>query len=254
MKTLLASSVLLLTLASPGLSQVIPAGFYGDIDPAQTFDMKFTTLRVDTFAPATLAGSPVVSVYKDNNTTETATGVTLTVDFDSRTGLNNVHIDTSASAFYTSGSYFHVIITTGTVNSLSVVGWDVGSFSIGKSVVLTSNASSNINTFFDNGTTPSTALVGSITQVQNIQKGVAFSNYPIWMLTTSNGAVTGITPSCQIQKDAGAFAGSTNAVTEIGSGKYVLNLTSSETNANVIAISCTGSGAVTYRVSFTTQH
>jgi hypothetical protein len=55
--------------------------------------------------------------------------VTLTVDFDSRTGHHLFAIDTS-DAFYSSGSDFRIVITTGTVDSVSVVGAQVGAFSI----------------------------------------------------------------------------------------------------------------------------
>ncbi len=91
---------------------------------------KFTT-RQSTGAPFTLAGTPALSVYKDNNTTESTTGVTLTVDFDSRTGLNHFAIDTSTDGtFYAEGHQFDVVITTGTVNSISVVGEVVGTFTL----------------------------------------------------------------------------------------------------------------------------
>ena len=57
--------------------------YLGDFSAADVIDFKFTTFRPSTGAPFTLAGSPVVSVYKDNDLTQTTTGVALTVDFDS---------------------------------------------------------------------------------------------------------------------------------------------------------------------------
>lgn len=93
-------------------------------------NFKFTTRDTDA-APYTLAGSPVVSVYASNETgTEVTTGVTLSVDFDGVTGLNNVNIDLSADAFYATGEDYSVVITTGTVNGNSVVGEVVATFSI----------------------------------------------------------------------------------------------------------------------------
>lgn len=103
--------------------------YIGDFKVAAVIDKKFTTRSFSTGAPTTLAGTPVISIYKDNDTTQTTTGVTLTVDFDGVTGLHNIHIDTS-NAFYTAGSNFQMIITTGTVGGVSVVGEVVGSFSI----------------------------------------------------------------------------------------------------------------------------
>lgn len=105
------------------------AQYFGDIVTGTTHDFKFTT-RTTTGAPTTLAGSPVVKCYKDNATgTEVTTGVTLSVDFDSVTGLNNLRVDAS-DAFYAAGSNIACLITTGTVSGTSVVGEVVAQFSI----------------------------------------------------------------------------------------------------------------------------
>jgi hypothetical protein len=103
--------------------------YLDDYNPAATVDFKFTT-RINGL-PTTFAGSPVVSVYKTNSTTQSTTGVTLTVDFDAVTGLNHVRIDMSADAgFYAAGCDFAVVITAGTVGGVSVIGEVVGHFSI----------------------------------------------------------------------------------------------------------------------------
>jgi hypothetical protein len=95
---------------------------------------KFTTFRPSTGAPFTLAGTPVLSVYKDNSVTQSTAGVTLTANFDSVTGLNHFTIDTSADGtFYSAGSDFSVVVTTGTVDSVSAVGMTVFNFSLAKS-------------------------------------------------------------------------------------------------------------------------
>jgi hypothetical protein len=80
--------------------------------------------------PTSLAGSPAISVYK-NSQTESTTGVTLNPDYDSRVGMNNVVIDTSqSSSFYAADNDFSVVITTGTLNGVSMIGFVVGSFSL----------------------------------------------------------------------------------------------------------------------------
>jgi len=94
-----------------------------------TLNMKFTTKNVSD-VPTTLAGSPVISVYKANDLTQSVAGVTLVADFDGVTGLNNVLIDLSADAFYAIGDDYHIVITTGTVNSVDYAGTVVGEFSI----------------------------------------------------------------------------------------------------------------------------
>jgi len=94
-----------------------------------TLNTKFTTVA-GTGASTVLAGTPVISVYKANGTTQSTAGITLSVDFDSVVGLNNVLIDLSADAFYATGNDYQIVITTGTVDSVSVVGYVIGEFSI----------------------------------------------------------------------------------------------------------------------------
>lgn len=94
-----------------------------------TLNFKFSTHKADG-TPIALAGTPAISVYKANGTTQSTAGITLSVDFDSVTGLNNVLIDLSADAFYAVGNDYSVVITTGTVNSVSVVGTVLAHFSI----------------------------------------------------------------------------------------------------------------------------
>jgi hypothetical protein len=109
----------------------------GDFDASAVIYGKFTTFRPSTGAAFTLAGTPALSVYKDNSVTQSTTGVTLTADFDSVTGLNHFAIDTSADGtFYSAGSFFDIVITTGTVDSVSVVGSVVASFTIRKTAAL----------------------------------------------------------------------------------------------------------------------
>src|SRR3990172_7740618 len=109
----------------------------GDFDTSTIVYGKFSTYRPSTGATFTLAGTPALSVYKDNSVTQSTTGVTLTADFDSVTGLNHFAIDTSADgSFYAAGSFFHILITTGTVDSVSVTGSVVGSFTLRKDSAL----------------------------------------------------------------------------------------------------------------------
>lgn len=101
----------------------------GDLALNQILDFTFTT-RNTSSVPTTLAGTPVVSVYKANGATQSVAGVTLVVDFDAVTGLNHVRIDTGADAFYAVGNDYSAVITTGTVGGGSVVGETVATFSI----------------------------------------------------------------------------------------------------------------------------
>ncbi len=96
-----------------------------------TLNFKFTTRNVQgAGSPPFALASGVISVYKGSGTSASTAGITLAADFNSVTGLNNVLIDLSADAFYVTGQDYHAVITTGTVNSISVVGEVVAQFSI----------------------------------------------------------------------------------------------------------------------------
>jgi len=103
--------------------------YRGDIRLGDTIDFKFTTRQISG-APSTLGGTPVISAYVDNGTTQITAGITLTVDFDSVTGLNNVRVVATSGNGFATATNVDLVITTGTVNSVSVVGEVIGSFSI----------------------------------------------------------------------------------------------------------------------------
>lgn len=109
--------------------------YIGDFTLGATIDLKFTTRNFTTGAPFTLAGTPVVSAYPDNSTTELTAGITLTVDFDARTGLNHLRVVASGANGYVSGSNYQLVITAGTVNGVSVVGEVIAHFSIDNAVL-----------------------------------------------------------------------------------------------------------------------
>lgn len=114
-------------------AQALAGNYIGDYAPGDTVDCNFGTVQPSTGASYALAGTPAVSIYKDNSTTESTSGVTLTASLDSRTGLNHVRVTTASDgSFYSAGSHFEAVLTAGTVDSVSVVGQPVCSFSLGK--------------------------------------------------------------------------------------------------------------------------
>lgn len=104
--------------------------YQGDIALGSTLDFKFTTRRFSTGAPFTLAGTPVLAAYPDNALTEITAGITLSIDFDARSGLNHMRIVATSGNGYVAGSTYALVITVGTVDGVSVVGEVIGSFSI----------------------------------------------------------------------------------------------------------------------------
>lgn len=183
--------------------------YIGDFKVAAVIDLKFTTRSFTTGVPTVLAGTPVISIYKDNNVTQTTTGVTLSVDFDGVVGLNNIHIDT-ADAFYAAGSNFQCVITTGTVGGVSVVGETVGAFSIeatsalrpttaGRTLDVTATGGAGID--WANVENPTTALNLSATNIDvdqvvaSVSGAVGSVTGAVGSVTGSVGSVTGLTAS-----------------------------------------------------------
>jgi hypothetical protein len=100
-----------------------------DIALGEFTDFKFCTVAT-TGVPTTLAGSPAVVAYPDNGTSEITGGITLTVDFDGRTGLNNVHVVATEANGYIPQTKYILVISAGTVSGSSVVGYCVGEFTV----------------------------------------------------------------------------------------------------------------------------
>lgn len=107
--------------------------YLGDFQVKQPVRFRFNTVNISGI-PTSLT-SPNLATYKDNNAAESTIGFTVTTDFDSRTGLNLIELQTSGDpTFFTAGSEYFVCLISGTVNSLSVVGTDVAHFSISNRV------------------------------------------------------------------------------------------------------------------------
>jgi hypothetical protein len=172
--------------------------YLGDIALGQTLDFNFTTRQISG-APSTLSSSPVLSCYVGNNTTELTAGITLSVDFDSRTGLNHVRIVATSGNGYATASDYSVVITTGTVNSVSVVGEVIGDFSI-------ENRQSNVK--FWNGTavsSPATAGIPDV-NVKNINNVSASSVTTVNANQGTTGVVT-FTVAGQVDSNVKDWAG-----------------------------------------------
>lgn len=101
-----------------------------DITLGDTIYPKFTTRAFATGIPTTLAGTPVLSVYEENNLTQITAGVSVSADYDSVTGLNQATIVATSGNGYEAGKSYDLVITTGTVGGVSVVGEVVSSFTV----------------------------------------------------------------------------------------------------------------------------
>jgi len=229
------------------LAATAHAQWRGDFVVGDTaVNFKFTT-RATTGVPTTLAGSPVVKCYKNNSTTtETTTGVTLSVDFDSVTGLNNILIDTSADGtFYAAGTNVQCLITTGTVNSVSVVGEVVGEFSLyDRSPLRPTTSGRTLDVSAGGEAGVDWANVGSPTATLNLSGTTIKTSTDI---ATLIGAPAGASLSADVAglwiRRGTAQAGAASTIT-LDSGASSVNAFYSRAGTLVVILSGTGAGQV----------
>lgn len=148
-----------------------------DYPLGETLDFKFTTRAFATGIPTTLAGTPVIQIYEDNSDTQITAGITLTADFDSVTGLNNLRIVATGGNGFEAGKSYSAVISTGTVGGVSVVGEVVAQFSIERSPVNWANV-----------TAPTTAVDLSGTDIQLVDTCSANTD----MRGTDNAALASV--------------------------------------------------------------
>lgn len=111
-----------------GMSDALPTSGLGQRDLGSTVAFLFTT-GLDG-SPTNLSGSPAVSVYQAGTTAPITAGITLSTNYNSTAGLNSVSIVASVGNGYASGFDYEVVITAGTLGSISMVGAVVGRFSL----------------------------------------------------------------------------------------------------------------------------
>ncbi len=112
--------------------------YLGDFDIGDTIDFTFTTRKFSTGAPFTLAGSPAVVAYVGLLTSEITDGISITADFDNKTGLNNVHVVIDGSD-YDDGDNVSLVLSAGTVDGVSVANETLAHFSVRDRVVKMGN-------------------------------------------------------------------------------------------------------------------
>ena len=132
-----------------------------DYTVGDTIYMKFTTRQFSTGTPFILDDSPVLSAYEDASVTQITAGVSLTVDLDSVTGLNLATIVATGGNGFEVNKHYAIVITTGTVDSVSVVGEVVGEFTLSQSAAAVAIAAG----------VDAVKISGSPTAADNLQRG-----------------------------------------------------------------------------------
>lgn len=173
--------------------------YIGDVRLGDTLDVKFCTV-ISTGAPTTLAGTPVVSAYPGNSTTQLTAGITLTVDFDGVTGLHNVRVVASSGNGYATATNYYLVITTGTVGGTSVVGYVIGSFSIeARSAVMPTTAARTLDVSAGGEAGLDWANVGSPTTTLALTGTTVGTATAV---TTVNGLAANVITATSINADA----------------------------------------------------
>jgi hypothetical protein len=106
----------------------LPVSGLGARATGSTIEFKFTTALNG--LPTSLGGSPVVSVYEAGTATPITAGVTLTTDYNSTVGLQDVTIVATVGNGFAAGFDYEAVVTTGTLGGVSMVGAVVGRFSL----------------------------------------------------------------------------------------------------------------------------
>ena len=241
----------------------------GEIIEDGTIDFKFTTVDA-TGLPFALA-SGALSVYKGNNTTESTAGITLTSPFDSRTGMHHARI-VLTDAFYVADEEYDIVITTGTVDGVSVVGYVVAHFSIhnriskadlveivGGTVPTPTTAGVpdvNVERWLDtlvtlssgvpdvNVLTLATTALNAIAREIGVQKNTAKSDIYVLMVdSTTKAGKTGLTLTTTRSLDAAAFGAITGSTAEVAFGIYQLDASAADMNGDTVIFRFVSAGA-----------
>lgn len=172
----------------------------GKVRPGSTIDVPFSTFASSTGASATVTGYAAadIIIYKDAGTTERAStaGVSVFVDFDTRTGLHLATIDLSdntTAGFYTAGSRFMVALADVTVDTQNIRTW-LAMFRIGYDEALfdTTIATLSSQTSFTltSGPAEDNALVGCPVVIHDIASAVQCA---VGYITAYTGATKTVT-------------------------------------------------------------
>jgi hypothetical protein len=227
----------------------------GDIRLGDTIDVKFTTRTFTTGAPGTLSSSPVISAYVGNSTTQITAGITLSVDFDGVTGLNNVRVVASGGNGFATASNYQLVITTGTVGGVSVVGEVIAEFSIeARSAIMPTTAARTLDVSAGGGAgldwanvkspTTTVALTGTTTAATDA--GIIDS-----------GTAQSATGTTLVLRSAAAFASSeivgsviviTGGTTGVGQSRIITAYNGGTDTATVDTWTTTPTGTITYNV------
>ena len=236
-------------------------GDYAKPTGAGTLEFKFSTFRPSTGAAFSLSSGAAVTIYKGGTGNTTGQSTTLTRDWNSITGLNHVSVDLS-QAFFVDGEVYEAVITTGTIDSVSVIGACVGRFTLraqaslyptdaGRTLDVSTTGEAGID--LANVGSPSATLSLSGTTIKAVTDNVGVGSIANDAITASAIASNAITSAKIATNAIGATQIAGNAITSdkiagnaIGSAQIADNaITADKIATNAIGADEISAGAVT---------
>lgn len=182
------------------------AAYLGDFAAAATVHFTWDTSGADG-ASITRATNGTVSVYKNNGTTQSTSGVTDTEDFDSLTGVHACTIDLSSDGtFYSAGANFSVVLSGATIDG-QTVNATLAHFSIENRANLSAAIRTNI----------ATAFASTLAE----ESAVPAANAPWWtklnfMFAKARNKITQTATTQVVRNDADSAAIATSTVSDDG--------------------------------------
>lgn len=169
--------------------------YLGDRYFGQTLRLKFTTVNASG-VPTTLGNTPSLAYFVDGDTTLYTSGLTLSADYASKTGLNAVDVlVTTSCTGLAGGTDVQVIVAAGTVSGVSMIGYLVGEYSISKTSDLRpTTAARTLDVSAGGEAGVDWANVGSPTTAQNLSATTISTGQTVASMSDfSNAFTTAIT-------------------------------------------------------------
>jgi len=166
--------------------------YLGDYNNTETVDIPFNTFSSnDPSASVTVTDlvAADVKIHKDGSTTQraSASGVTVSIDFDGITGNHMIHIDLSDdtdAGYYADVSRFQVRLEGITVDAATLNPW-IGAFSIGCVLRLNTTATANLEDQYDTTGLTGDTFPGTQAQLSNITNTGSATNKPASSFTST---------------------------------------------------------------------
>lgn len=184
---------------------------------------KFTTVN-GSGLPTTLGNTPSLVYYVNGGTTSFTSGLSLTADFNSTTGLNHVAVTVTTSCTgLVSGAQVAVLVAAGTVSGVSMVGYPVFEYAIGPSSWPSTQlgaAGSGLTAI--PAVAQATAVSALATAVTSLSTNLSALTIYVGVSGSGLGAIPGVAQASAVAAVATSVSALATAVTSLSTGLSAL--------------------------------